>query len=1201
MLPAEIKEIIGRLDPGSLTSFVGSLLGAEIARLGIPPENLVISDQINENDGGLDGLVQDVPRTEPGSSSALPVGLVGLQIKATRRKNPAAFELSTELRKPGPKRVLLAGGTYVLVSSQDLNYAQRKALEDEVLAEASLVMQENMAGDRAPCVAVWDAQTLSGLTSLHPAAAIDIGLDDFEQALSLSELLESLRAADRPFQTDQARDDAIQRLRERARQASSDPLLLMLHGDAGAGKTRAVAHALDIDELRDLVVYANGVEGLRLLTTRMIRNRSSRGILFVDEVDDSDIFAASNALGGIGGRWRIVSVRTRSDHTFLAQGGRNIVLPPLDADATRRLIENSGLPEPLARMVAEVAEGFPQLAFRLADELVADPGLDLVRLAHLPSSADVLQRALPDEEVRKHLAVIALFNAVGFEEELFYEAQAVAAAFDLDIDRLQLVCDDELARGFVSRAGRYRMVSPRLVAIWLASDLIAKTPRFEDRLLGLPESLTEAFVRQLGYFGPGSPHLPDALRRVIAADRFTRPGLFTEAAGRLLRASAAIVPEQVAETIGALLASASEDDLTGMPRRDLVWTLQVLLWWPETWDAATASLYRLAQHETETWANNATASFAAAFAVFLSGSVVPYAHRAEWLRRAIDEALPQQLALLGAAAAAGLQIHHVRTVVGFQGGGEPRDWQPPTAQEYLEARQTAWHLLLAVRDRAQDETRPEFTKPVAQSLRVAYGELGSAVEREIRSRTWSTEERVELASGIRDVLHFEELDGETREAVAALHDYLIGHEQTERLLIILRTSLWDLHTDSASIHDVPPLLIQMADELAEAGQSGLTIALEAGRELEQQDTRFALFRLLSLRLGPDVVGAAAVGRKDWPALSGALAVADESNRGSWATATLRELAEPDPERVPELLTYVELLPERLDLALSLVDEGRASGAALSRLLYGARIRSIDEGHAVRLLRTVQSSGNIEASLGMLDQWVEQHPEPSQAVSTLAGDLALESLSADHSHMVEFHLAKLVRANKIEPAILFPMLEARVMNRAGRVDELDGALMDRVLAQGEGVIHSILDLVRRQGSAGYFSGGDLAILSQLAAATSVDRVWDALSSWSELDLRWAIHHMIWKGLEPDPLVRAFLISNRLAGLEDEAAVCFGNTLGVVMGPFHLAVAGEVERARSWQAALFGTTGRSWAEKLVAQREIEVEWHRRRDSEDDVRLG
>ena len=36
-----------------------------------------------------------------------------------------------------------------------------------------------------------------------------------------------------------------------------------------------------------------------------------------------------------------------------------------------------------------------------------------------------------------------------------------------------------------------------------------------------------------------------------------------------------------------------------MPRRDLVWTSEVLLWWPRTWRGAIENLYKLAQHETE--------------------------------------------------------------------------------------------------------------------------------------------------------------------------------------------------------------------------------------------------------------------------------------------------------------------------------------------------------------------------------------------------------------------------------------------------------------------------------------------------------------------------------------------------------------------------------------------------------------------------
>jgi hypothetical protein len=1204
VLPAVIKELIGRLDPGSCTAFVEGLVTAEAARLGMPSANMVMSDALTENDGGLDALLRDVPVEAPQPpGSTFPAGEVGLQVKSTRRKQPSAFGLATELRKAGPKRILLTGGAYVLVSSQDLNPAQRQALEDAVREEALEVLRENGRADMAPRTSVWDAQTLAGLAAIHPGAAVDIGLDEFGQALSLPELLESLRAVERPFQSDAARDAAVLRLRERARSATSDPLLMMVHGDAGAGKTRTIAHALDTDDFRDSVLYVNGSEGLGVLIARLIRNRSSRGILFVDEVDDPEVVAASNRLGGLEGRWRLVSVRTRSDRFWIPEGGRNIVLPPLDGDATRLLVAGtSGLAEPLARTVAEVAAGFPELALRLADELRADPQLDLVRLAHLPSPAALLGRALPDERIRRHLAPIALFSSVGFDEELRYEVESVAEAFALDLDELERICESEVELGgFVSRAGRYRMVSPRLVAIWLATDLIGSIPRFDELILGLPESLRDSFVQQLEYFGPDARYLPAALTRVIGDERFRRPELFSEAAGRFLRASAAIIPVQVADAISELLADRTPEVLANIPRRDLVWTLQVLLWWPETWERAAANLYVLAQHETETWANNASSSFAGAFSLYLSGSTVPYADRAAWLSGRIMRAEPEQLRLLVEAVAAGLQEHHVRTVVGFRGGGEPRDWQPQSLDEYRDARRAAWRLLLAARDRTGPDDRAAVTKQIAQSLRIAYDStLGGEVDADIRARTWSPVERAELASGLRDVIKYEELDAAVLEGCQVLHDHLVGQDLRDRLLIVLGTAIWDLHTERETANEAPPLLVELAIALAAQGSDGLGLALDIGRDFEQQDTRYALFRLLAERLGADLVGDSALSREDWPAVSAALSVADGSGQGAWATRVLSELAKGHPERVPELLSFVALQPERLDMALSLIDNGKSSGVALGRLLYGARIKALDETYAIRVLEAVSTSGNTEAAVGLLDQWLDEHAERSEPIQRIAGKLALEAVAAEGSTMLEFYVARLVKANALAHDDLLRVFEARMMGRIGRVDELDTVLTERVLADAESAWTSILELVRRPSAFGLFAAGDLALLTRLAAATSAERVWAELESWPEPELRWALHHMNWKGTRPEPLVRAFLMSERLQEFESEAAVCFSNTLGVVRGPYYLALEREVERARGWRDALTGTGGEQWADRLIAHKEIEVERYRRRDIEEDVRL-
>ncbi len=122
MLDAEVKRLVERLDPGTFTSFVGSLLRSEGQRIGLRLDNIILSDALTENDEGLDALLRSVPPDARGLSP-IPAGNVGLQLKAVKRKQPSALKLRDELDKKGPKTILEAGGTYILVWSQDLNPA----------------------------------------------------------------------------------------------------------------------------------------------------------------------------------------------------------------------------------------------------------------------------------------------------------------------------------------------------------------------------------------------------------------------------------------------------------------------------------------------------------------------------------------------------------------------------------------------------------------------------------------------------------------------------------------------------------------------------------------------------------------------------------------------------------------------------------------------------------------------------------------------------------------------------------------------------------------------------------------------------------------------------------------------------------------------------------------------------------------------
>jgi hypothetical protein len=285
----------------------------------------------------------------------------------------------------------------------------------------------------------------------------------------------------------------------------------------------------------------------------------------------------------------------------------------------------------------------------------------------------------------------------------------------------------------------------------------------------------------------------------------------------------------------------------------------------------------------------------------------------------------------------------------------------------------------------------------------------------------------------------------------------------------------------------------------------------------------------------------------------------------------------------------------------LIDSGHAEPSHLDTLLYGARLKTVDELTLVRVLDAIQQSGNVEAALGILTQWLEQN-EPTQRVKASASALVLQAVTNEDRPMVEFYARAVVTANAIDESQLIPIWEARMEHRTGLADELDDLLTQRVVEAGEAGAEAVFRVIHGGATSfGRYSATELQLLSRLARQSSADSVWERIRAWPEDDLRWAVHHMDWGGATPDPLVRAFLVSDRLNDLRDEAFVSFFNTLGVVVGPFHIGLERELERAMGWRDGLLGTSAVAWVDELIGRYRSDIEWHKRRDEEEHLRLG
>jgi len=184
----------------------------------------------------------------------------------------------------------------------------------------------------------------------------------------------------------------------------------------------------------------------------------------------------------------------------------------------------------------------------------------------------------------------------------------------------------------------------------------------------------------------------------------------------MLTQLAIVLPDEVALHLSELIESASLDELHGQTRarRDLVWTLEKLVWHRRTFSTAAGSLLRLALAESETYANNATGTWVDLFGTMLPGTAATPGQRIDHLRKVASDIDPEvrMLAIKGAAQA--LDTQEMIAVSGELQGGvlvEPRG-RPATYGEAGEYRRAAISLL----DQLRQDEKPEVARSAEETL-----------------------------------------------------------------------------------------------------------------------------------------------------------------------------------------------------------------------------------------------------------------------------------------------------------------------------------------------------------------------------------------------------------------------------------------------------------------------------------------------------
>lgn len=697
-LPFEVTyEDIERLKDFQLTDVLRRLLFLETASADIPSSSIGVPMKIYVSDDGEDGRVQW--QGGPERTDWLPNRFTLFQCKATdmtpeKCRKEVRISGASQL-KPQVEEVLDAGGTYILFYNRSCNAKQEKARIKkirEALAEVGKPYADTID------IQIYDASKIANWVNLYLPAAVAVCQ---YVGRSIPAGLQTWKSWDRykpnrfQFVHDEIIDAHIRNLREHF---SASGRIARIVGLSGLGKTRLALEAfrppdgpgVDIAQqvLSSNAVYIDAAMSPAHLPSMIADWRSQKvgGILIVDNCQPELHALLCKEIEHSDNQLSLLTLdfnpeRPQVNHPY-------IELKPTSSQIIKEMLKQAypGLPDPDIDRIAEFAQGFPLMAVLLADARLNNES-DIGSLNN-DSLVDRLLwgRRQREPEAQSVITACALFEQLGFDGERAEQRRFVAERIcEISPDRFYEHGKTFIDRGVLDQRGRFVRVIPRPLAVRLAADWWRRCS--PERALSLfidelPSGMVEALCDQLAKLH----FLQEAQRLVndLCGDQgpFGRAEVLnSERGSRLFRSLVEVDRHITTNTLARIFGDWSREQLleVGPGRRNLIWALEKLCFWSDTFPTAARILLAFAAAENESWGNNATNQFLQLFHVYLSGTQAPPESRLQLVDQALHSDVYEQRVLAVRALGHALQTGHFHRTGGpeRQGSRPPlEDWKP---------------------------------------------------------------------------------------------------------------------------------------------------------------------------------------------------------------------------------------------------------------------------------------------------------------------------------------------------------------------------------------------------------------------------------------------------------------------------------------------------------------------------------------------
>ena len=291
-------------------------------------------------------------------------------------------------------------------------------------------------------------------------------------------------------------------------------------------------------------------------------------------------------------------------------------------------------------LITQFSQGIPLMAVLLGKDIESG-NQNIGKLDDKELLDKLLGEKGKQSDWRTMLKSCSLFDYFGYEDKYSVQYEFIATNENITVSdsspqvrkqTFQEVVKHYRNREIFEKRGRFLSIRPLPLAMYLAEEwLDTCTPERLFKVItdiaNLEEShrrtLTDSFASQMKYLEYNDNAKIIVARIIGVGSPFDNAEVLnTELGSRLFRSFAEVNPIAVSQNFSRQFLNKTTEELLRIEngRRNIVWALEKLCFYKDTFVESTKVLYAFAVAENETWGNNATGQLKQLFHIFLSGT-----------------------------------------------------------------------------------------------------------------------------------------------------------------------------------------------------------------------------------------------------------------------------------------------------------------------------------------------------------------------------------------------------------------------------------------------------------------------------------------------------------------------------------------------------------------------------------------------------